>query len=502
MKSEKIIAAWDKIKSSDEIKQQIFDEITQKQQQQKIQRIFRLKLKPLIASAIILVMLVTTAVASMPMILKMLGSDIKFFESDKLTRYSENQEIIKQYSSKVGISAEGGGSVLTIDNIAFDGTFMNVFYTLEKEANIFEETRDVMKKDRHSRQYIDSYIMVAQRALVCNDISFKIVGYKLLHDPLTYITSDAYFESEYELKCVRRYIITEDLPEVFEIEISYWNRFLDIDSLEEHIDISLTIDMSESKVKTLTVKPNLAATITMDTFVLFVYGDEDMTEDTTTPQNKVTHNITIDRVSISPLGNILVFTEAGSDDLANRDLFSNYYICDDKGNFYGKLSNFPNTRREPNEPTSLICEFFGNVPSDVQYLKLIPFNGGFVEFDTVEYTEIASLPKKLKYSDYGNILMESCAITDESITFTYKYDGMIGNHFVTLFDENKDYLKGYSYSWTTHVYDIKTDSYSVTFTSDTSENPIENVKDKIKYLRYQRMNIELLEEQAIIIPLR
>ena len=536
MKNEKIIDAWNKIKSSDETKQQIFNEITQKRIKNKKQPILRPKLKPLLATAIIIVMLTTTAFTVAPLVLKMLGSDIAFFNSDKQTRYSADQELIKQYSSKVDITSEKDGFSFTVDNIAFDGTFMNVFYTIKSdEVNLYEEIVEQMKEWRETTSY---YV---QNAIVVNRIELEVVGYTLLHDSNTYVTSDGYFASDYELKGVRRYIITDDMPDVFDINVVYhqYNNRLDIwhkywndgYDMPVPISISLTVDMSESKVEKLVVNPALSATVIQPKSTRFsdeyevddeyrnklLAGDFDEDElkdvdidniDFTLKElpDTVEHNIIIDRVSISPLGNILVFTEKGADNPVNREMFSRYFILDDKGNHYRRYEDIA-TRREWEKDETTLIEFFGDVPSDIQYLKLIPYKLNYYYTESnlpeIQEADLNNLPQSLKQSDYGNIIIDSYTVTDDEFIFTYRYDGIVSEltarPILTVIDGEQPLVGKRGYTSTRWIYDRHTNSYTLVY---TFPNPIENLKDIIKGIEIHPLNIELMEEQTVIIPLR
>lgn len=494
----------------------------------------KIVIKPILV-VIMFAFVITTVAAATPLILKMLGSDISFFNSDKQTRYSADKELIKQYSSEVGVTAEGDGFSFTVDNIAFDGTFMNVFYTIKSsEVNLYEEVTEKIKK------WGDSSPSYVQTALVSNQVNLEVVGYTLLHDPYIYVTSDGYFASDYELKAVQRYTITDDLPDVFDINIIYhqyqgrpelWSKVLNDDGkydMPVPIIIALTVDMSESKVERLVVKPNSAATIIQPKSVRYqdeyetddefrnrlMAGDIDESEldgvdidniDFTLKElpDTVEHKIIIDRVSISPLGNVLVITEKGSDNPVNRELFDRYFITDNKGNFYRRYENIGFSRNDWAKDETSIIEFFGNVPSDAQSLKLIPYilHGSIIS-DNYPEAELGNLPQTLKQSEHGSIIIESYTVTENEFTFTYKYEGLVSEriHFMlTVIDGEEPLLDKRGYTSTSSIYDKQTDSYACVY---TFPNPPENLKNIIKGIEIIPMDIELLEEQTIIIPLK
>lgn len=234
------------------------------------------------------------------------------------------------------------------------------------------------------------------------------------------------------------------------------------------------------------------------------------------------HNIIINNISLSPFGsNTMVITEkAGSNSF--KALFSDFFIVDNKGNFYGHLTNgYLEAQKDWNEDKTYTVEFFGNVPSDVEFLKLIPYNSSTIPeiiiFDGIypeEYPDgskvdpreyyleskfdINILPQKFKQSEYGNVSIESCVVTDEDITITYKYDGMVVQPLIIPTDGESSISQNGELSAKIPVYNNETNSYTLTFTFN---KPIPNVKDIVKGLILIQHDIKLIEDQSIIIQL-
>jgi hypothetical protein len=182
----------------------------------------------------------------------------------------------------------------------------------------------------------------------------------------------------------------------------------------------------------------------------------------------------------------------------HRELFSKYYITDDKGNFYGRDETYMdiNVRGEWEKDETIMVEFYGSVPLDIKYIKLVPYNGG-LDYGVVEYADLDNLPKKLKHSKYGSIIIESCDITAETVTFTYKCEGIVICPLFTLADGNKKHLN--DYSWVMPTTDRDANLYTLEY---TFKKPLENAKNIAKSIGLYCMDIELLEDQAVIIPLK
>ena len=234
------------------------------------------------------------------------------------------------------------------------------------------------------------------------------------------------------------------------------------------------------------------------------------------------HNIILDSVSLSPLGNILMITEKGGDSPLNQELFENFFIVDDKGNFYGQTAPYINSRRNWEEDITYKVEFFGSVPPNAQYLKLIPYNYNPIpelctwllnpaeyeraklEVDLREFyfeskADVCDLPYIFKQSEYGNVLIESCVVTDEDITVTYKCEGMVISPRILPTDGVDSISSSGQLACHRPIYNPDTDSYTAVFTLN---RPIGNLQDIVKGLKVIQFDIELLEEQAIIIPLK
>ncbi|MCL2816571.1 MAG: hypothetical protein FWD23_18390, partial [Oscillospiraceae bacterium] len=172
-----------------------------------------------------------------------------------------------------------------------------------------------------------------------------------------------------------------------------------------------------------------------------------------------------------------------------------------------------------NRDKTFMSEFFGSVPPDAQYLKLIPYNfkpipeiisdqngvkpgeDGFVGYEGLDPNEfyfesksdIGGLPSSLRQNEYGNVLIESCVVNSQNISVTYKYEGMVKPPFFAFADSKNNSI---SVSFTPMpLYARSRDSYTVVFEIN---EPVKKAK-QITVIQY---DVELLEDQAIVIPLR
>ena len=230
------------------------------------------------------------------------------------------------------------------------------------------------------------------------------------------------------------------------------------------------------------------------------------------------HEIIIESVSISPSGNILTITQKSGENELIQELFGNFFVVDDKGNYYTLADFFIASRR--NREETYTVEFNGKVPPDAQYLKIIPYNfkpipeiladpngnkPGEEGFDLGENdprelyldakARISELPYSFKQNDYGNVIIESCVVTDENITVVYKCEGMVKPPSIVVTDGEKGISPSGQLAHTDPVYDRDTDLYTLVFNITRPVKPAMG----LKVIQY---DIELLEDQAVIIPLK
>ena len=262
---------------------------------------FALKLKPAVVTAIIAAMLVTAAAASAPFIFKMLGSDIGFFNTDKQTRYSPYQETLKKYSTKVNITQEQDGISFTIDNIAVDDNFINIFYTIKSDYNLYDAIQnwciDFYKIKTASMWYMNPDMRDMTFDLFIPVLDYKISGIDTeLNEKFgnfsNFDSRDFYVVSDNEIKVAQKMLISEELPDEFTIDIfisSLTNGY--ISENLQFVNIPLTIDRTATSIQTVNVYPNINAV-----FTGAGRGDK-----------IISHDITVEKVSRSPLGNVIVF---------------------------------------------------------------------------------------------------------------------------------------------------------------------------------------------------
>lgn len=304
-----------------------------------------------------------------------IGQVISYFDNSS-TKYYENKASFEKFNRAVGVAAEDKGIKLTLDNLAIDDNFMNVFFTVENNKPIDMKFTDENK--------------LFEEILSVPLLHFKINGKEMSYSNNNDI--DAYFQGEKTLKVMRRINVSQiKLPKNFDLEMYAEEIF----KVKGNWSISSTIDKAEVETKSKTVKPNIKATIDVGDFK---------------------HNITIDKVSISPFGSQIIISEKIKDDR----VFDKFALIDDKG---GVLDLLGTDLRASGKATNSFEFIKGNV--DMKYLRLIPIKAQAEGKELIEEKcSIKQLPIAFKTSSIGSAVVEKIEFKKETIEITYHNEGV------------------------------------------------------------------------------
>lgn len=478
-------------------------------------------LKPLIAAAVC-VALVTTAFAAAPLIFKMIGSNIGFFNTEKQTRYSQYQEMLKEYSAEVNITQELDGISFTIDNIAVDDNFINIFYTIKSEYNLYEyiqgKCNEYYKKGDGSMWWLKPDMHEFTIKMFTPLLDYRLPDITAdygenYNNYKNFDSLDSYVVSDYEIKGAQKMLISEELPEVFTLEIFSSKFHADTIDIFNFINVPLTIDRTAAAIKTINIYPNVSGIFTGEGGN---YGGGNgamsIRED-----DFITHDVTVKKVSLSPLGNVIVFEERAE---KYRSLFNQYALMDDKGNYLRRNVHIRRDRPSYGEQTeeTFADEIFG-IDETTEYLKLIPYTtrhsyewtddtkletGEYFEDVWNDYADKDSLPKRLRFSNKGVLTVESIEMSDNVLTVVYSLEG-VGDMETTwlnavYYEDKTEELRNINTQMMlSRLYDSETKKYTETMAFTESDV---DMNEYIKGVSVRYSEIDLLEDEAIIIPLK
>lgn len=408
----------------------------------------------LVAAVVTTISATTVLASSTPAVKNMINGIVSYFDNTKETRYLSDKASFEKFNTSIGVSTEDKGIKLTVDNIATDDNFMNIFYTIESPDPI-----DLFSEDDEAKLF--------EAFLSTPFLDIKINGKEAKHSNNNDI--DAYFQGDKVLKVMSRFNVSQiNLPEKFNIEISTDEIF----RTKGNWTIAASIDKSDIAVETKTVKPKIKKTIDL--------GD-------------YKHNIIIDKVSISPFGNQIVISER----TWNDRMFHIFAIFDDKGNNldvlntdmqgggFGKVTNsFEFTK--------------GNI--SMEYITLVP-----IKFDEsgkakMEKDDINKLPITFKSNNTGSRVIDSIEFDKNVIRIKYHNDGVqLWDPAFQFYDADGNDLDLGSSGITTAV-DRQTGEFTQILTFADKNLDFSKIAKIGTFSGIQ--NIELLKDQSIKLNLQ
>jgi hypothetical protein len=415
-------------------------------------------LQRILQVAAMITALATTAVFASPYVADMAGGVISYFNAPQDFKYLSPQAMYEKYNSEVGVSTTDKGITLTVDNIAVDDNYINVFYTIHNEKPI---------------QLLGSEEDLAKWRVNWTAPYFWFKENNHYIQPSAQGEIEAYLTDADTLKGMQRVAIMGSLDDTFNLEL-YTD---EIFQTQGQWHISLSIDKSSTAVASLTVTPKLKAQVT-------------------TGWNKqFKHNITVEKVSISPFGSQIVLSERG------ENTFTQFALRDEKGNYltviptgtYGGSALFKATNS---------FEFIGGT-TDMTELTIIPIvsttDDDKMPGPKLVTADIGTYPISMPVSEIGGFVLDSLKITNEKAVATFHQEGVVEimTPYLTFLDENGEQLNFSAFQ--DEKYDRQTGEITITQTFQGARpTDIAKIKKIGYFTRTQRLN----NDEAITIKLK
>ncbi|AFL99215.1 MULTISPECIES: DUF4179 domain-containing protein [Desulfitobacterium] len=424
---------------------------------EKTQGVRRLPKKMFLVVAGFIVFASMSVVAS-PLVGEMSSGVISYFNAPRDFKYLSQQAVYEQYNSQVGVSASDQGIKVTVDNLAVDDNYISVFYTAESEEPI-----QLLGDEETIEQWRINW--------TAPHFWFKENGRYI--EPPAQNEIDAYLEDPYTLKGMQRFAVVGLLEDTMNLEIYTEEIF----GKEGRWHIPLSVDKSSVAVESLTVAPKMKAKVT------------------TGWNGEYKHDITIEKVSISPFGNQIVLSERA------ENTFSQFALRDEQGRY---LTVIPTATYGGNFFIKVTnnFEFIGG-RTDMKELTLIPIVSGSEEdglpAPKLRTAEIGSYPIAMPESELGGFVMEGLELTPEKAVATFHQEGAVGISYpdLILLDENGESLDFAAFH--DDSYDRETGKITITLTfKDVSG---EEIIAKAKKVGYYARPMKLNEDEAVTIKL-
>ncbi|MGL5693423.1 MAG: DUF4179 domain-containing protein [Peptostreptococcaceae bacterium] len=393
---------------------------------------------------------------------------IEYFKVNQGSKYISTQEGVNSLNKVVNKSVTDKNIEFTVDSVAADDNYINIFYTIKSDKNIKEI----------EEWYEDPLFAKPHMMLLAN-------GEELYET--TMIEGEASYISDTELKGIRRLNITHyDIPNKFNLDINIDEIF----TQEGNWKIAMEIDKTEA------VKNSKKYNINKDFIVRKRYEDN---KETIT----VDHEVNIDKVVISPLGNQIVVKENIKEIKPEWSPYIGYQFAlfDQDGH---QLDTIDKGAVENPGITVNSYEFI-NTNKELTSLKYVPIQyNEDVEDKRLGAKSIDSLPIEFKVSKNGKWVIDKIDIKDSEILIHARKEGFVYNGLLASLiycDENGEQIE----------FDVESSPLSDVANDRNNKNQIysikfsEKFKDGINRIKSIDMDseerIELSIDQAVEIDL-
>lgn len=422
--------------------------------------------KVLLLASAFLVVTAVTAWAS-PAVQRMAHGLIAYFSPGQESAYSSQKEVFQKYNSTVGAAVQDRGITLKIDNIAVDDGYIHVFYTVQSTSPLTLAGSE----DNPTAWRLQWTAPVLYLRADGKDIALPAL-----------IEREAYLENTTTLKGMERFPVVQALPANFRLEI--WTER--IFNVQGNWRVALDIDKSAVQAATLAVTPGIQTVVT---------GGWDKPS---------SHEITVERVLISPFGSQLVLKEKSVDgSLLGEETFA---LRDDRGRF---LDIVPSQRwtapdQQSREVTNSF-EFLNGSPG-IKSLTLIPLafklkksvqsDGSFSPaLSTAPFEQV---PFRLEQNAKGAIVVDGIDLNEQGMRITYHSDGILGPPYFFLLDENGREIEELKLAVERSV-DRQNGRQIITYTFTNRPSAVKIAQ--IKRLGTLTYDLKLRTEEQIVIPL-
>ncbi|MGM9535712.1 MAG: DUF4179 domain-containing protein [Intestinibacter sp.] len=405
----------------------------------------------------------TSLADSIPIISKI----SQYFNDNIKSLYKSDKEDFEETGTDFDLTAEDKGIELTLDSISIDENYLVIFYTVESDEKI-------------------SHLVDMNKYKSADQVSPLLDAYKDGENitPFGLVEHEATYISDNKLKGMRKIDMSETTIEN--------NQKIEIRTDEifgKKGDWSISVNVDKSKA----IENTRVYNINKDFVVNNKYYDEE-----TKKEVKVKHEITVEKVIISPLANKIIIKEkpvkVSNSWYATLD--TNFVLFDEKGNMLDVLDKggFMSTSE-----ASKSIEFLG-ADEDIKSITLVPISDYTnVKNHLLEPQSMDNLPIKLEVSDYGKIVIENFEITDKEVKYTYSKEGIVP-FYPTIFFYDEDGNKVDISSTVEESIDRHTGRYTVT-RKLYKDNDMEKIRSIKKVSAFSDDSLKVFYEYKVKIDL-
>lgn len=352
-----------------------------------------------VAVAIIIIMIPVMTVNSRE--LPLISSIIDYFQGNTAQRYSGDAAVFEKYAVWISKTVTDNGVSVSIDNIACDGNFLVLFYTVTGDVEKTFEDIDgqVLPKSLYGQIKING-----QKKEISNNDRYNY---------------DSYVTPEGLLKGIIRVDISrEKLTPESSIELTINDVCGKKGNWRFNLCVSPTAILKESKV------------VTVNKEACIKYPDRE-------------HHIKIERVSFSPFGNQILISEPSPPIMKNREytMFCEFALFDDQGQAVDILPVQSVQMLDRRSGIQNSFEFI-KCNKDTKFLTLVPMHFTGIADPPRQALTIEKLPLELKTINTGSIVINRIDFSDLETRVYYTKKGVIMplRQYFNLVDQNGQFI--------------------------------------------------------------
>lgn len=407
-------------------------------------------------------------------------SVIKYFKNNKNSRYNYEESIFETFGIDVNITSKSKGIDFTLESIATDDNYMNIFFTIKSDKNIKELG---MIDERFNFIGIPTptiYIDEKQITPPEEDVF-------ILNDSYADIQKEGKFISNNEMQGMVKYDVSKmEVKDGDNIKIKVDNIF----KIKGDWEISTVVDKKKSDSETDNYNVDKSGKIRLNYY--------DLTKD---KYVDVEHSINIEKVIMSPFANKIVIKESSDKKVDHfiPSIDGKFVLLDEDNKPLDIISGIGNYQDKVNQSITKSYEILG-LDKEVKSLKLVPIQyNGDTYHKELEAQSIDNLPITFNTSKYGKIIIEDIKIEAEKLMLTYYKEGITARQPITFYDENGEDLNLGGYAST--AINRKTGRFTQTYILKDMEEESPKLKKIKKVSTSTDLDFELLYNQQINIPL-
>lgn len=371
-----------------------------------------LRKRPLKVAIILLTLMATTAVTGFA-----IKQAISYFSYNKNSNLISSKNEIERLGISTNLSSKDKGIEFTVDGVAADSNFINIFYTIKSDKKIKEIYKDfdkVAKDDLYDKKEL--YLIPF--------IDIKANG-KRIYESSANGEREAIIVSENELKGVTKVSAAGlDLGKKLNIKIGVD----DIYGQKGKWNIETEVDLKKGLKDTYTYNVNKGGVIEK-LYVGGKLGEKGVI---------IKHKINVDKVEISPLGSQIILSETTEGEGNFGPLLSSSFgIFDQDGKSLDLIQDAfaPTSYKEGVNTTAI--EIL-KATKETSSLRLVNYSDDLSKkVKMLNPNGIEKLPMSFKVNDYGSVVVENVNITDKKINIIFYKDGVVpGNTEFFFFDKD------------------------------------------------------------------